>query len=66
MVQAMKQAGIHPAVIFAFEKTGLLVTAENQSLLPDKDLAEWAAAIDEYEALQAGEEMSEGDEDDLF
>ena len=66
MVEAMKKAGLHPALIYAFEKTGLLVTEENQHLLPEKDLAEWEAAIDEYEALQAGEEMSDGDENELF
>ena len=59
MVEAMKKAGLHPALIYAFEKTGLLVTEENQHLLPEKDLAEWEAAIDEYEARQAGKEISE-------
>ena len=66
MVEAMKKAGLDPALIYAFEKTGLLVTEENQHLLPEKDLAEWEAAIDEYEALQAGEEISDGDENELF
>ena len=66
MVEAMKKAGLDPALIYAFEKTGLLVTEENQDLLPDKDVAEWAAAIEEYEAMQAGKEISEGDENELF
>ena len=44
----LKEVGI--ADDYAFEKTGLLVTEENQHLLPEKDLAEWEAAIDEYEA----------------
>jgi hypothetical protein len=35
--------------IFAFEKTGLLVTDLIQHLLPDYDLAEWDAAIEDYE-----------------
>ncbi len=49
-VQAMKKAGIDPAFIYAYEKTGgLLVTEQNMHLLSDKDLAEWQAAIDEYE-----------------
>jgi SEC-C motif len=50
MVEAMKKAGIDPAFIYAFEKTGLLVTEENQHLLPESALAEWQAAIEEYEA----------------
>ncbi len=66
MVEAMKKAGIHPPLIYAFEKTGLLVTEENQHLLPEKDLAEWEAAINEYETLQAGEKISDGDENELF
>jgi len=49
MVQAMKLANIDPAKIYAFEKTGRLVTEENQNVLTEADLAEWEAAIDEYE-----------------
>ncbi len=52
-VQAMHKAGIDPAIIYAYEKTGgLLVTEANRHLIPDKDLAEWQAAIDEYRARQ--------------
>jgi hypothetical protein len=47
--QAMKQAGIDPALIYAYEKTGRLITEDNQHLLSDADLAEWNAAIEEYE-----------------
>jgi hypothetical protein len=50
MVEDMKRAGLDPAIIYAFEKTGLLVTEQNQHLIPEKDLAEWDAAIREYEA----------------
>jgi hypothetical protein len=49
-VEAMKEAGIDPAIIFAYEKTGRLVTESNQNLLSDADLDEWQAAIEEYEA----------------
>ncbi len=49
MVQAMKAAGLDPAIIYAYEQTGLLVTEQNQHLIPDKDLDEWDAAIAEYE-----------------
>ncbi|HYT95012.1 MAG TPA: SEC-C metal-binding domain-containing protein [Gemmataceae bacterium] len=55
MVQAMKKAGLNPAFIYAFEKTGgLLVTEANQHLIPEKDLAAWDAAIREYEAKHGG------------
>jgi hypothetical protein len=49
IVQAMKAAGLDPAIIYAYEQTGLLVTEQNQHLIPDKDLDEWAAAIREYQ-----------------
>ncbi len=49
MVEEMKGAGLDPAFIYAFEKTGLLVTQQNQHLISDEDLAEWDAALEEYE-----------------
>lgn len=50
MVKAMKEAGLDPAFIYAFEQTGgLLVTEQNKHLISDKDLEEWDAAIREYE-----------------
>ena len=49
MVEDMKAAGMDPAFIYAFEKTGLLVSEQNQHLISDEDLAEWDAAIEEYE-----------------
>jgi hypothetical protein len=48
LVEDMKEAGLDPAFIFAFEKTGLLVSEQNQHLIPEKDLENWRAAIDEY------------------
>jgi hypothetical protein len=49
LVEDMKAAGIDPAIIYAFEKTGLLVTEQNQHLIPEKRLDEWDAAVREYE-----------------
>ncbi len=49
MVEDLQAAGMDPAFIYAFEKTGLLVTEQNQHLISDEDLAEWDAAIEEYE-----------------
>ncbi len=66
MVEAMKKAGLDPAIIYAFEKTGLLVTEENQHLLSEKDLAEWEAAIDAYEAHQGSEKLPEEDGNEWF
>jgi hypothetical protein len=51
MVEVMTKVGIRPELIYAYIKTrGLMVTAENVDLIPDKDLAEWQAAIDEFRA----------------
>lgn len=50
IVKTMKEAGTRPEIIYAFEKTGRLVTADNRNLLTDRDLAEWDAAVDEYRA----------------
>ena len=66
MVQAMEQAGLHPAFVYAFEKTGLIVTEQNQNLLPEKDLAEWEAAIREYEDRQDEEEPPDDEENEYF
>jgi len=59
MVELMKEAGVNPAVIHALEKTGRLVTEENQHLLTDAELDEWNAAIEEYEAEHGSEEPPE-------
>ena len=45
----MKAAGLDPAFIYAFEKTGLLVTEQNQHLISEKDLDDCEATIGEYE-----------------
>jgi hypothetical protein len=52
MVKAMNAAGIRPSLIYAWNKTGLLVTEENRHLIPEADLEEWQAAIEEYGRLQ--------------
>ena len=60
MVEAMKQAGLDPAIVYAFEKTGLLVTEANERLISDKDRAEWETAVKEYRIKQ-WEESGEKD-----
>jgi len=55
-VQDMRRARLAPELVYAFEKTGLLVTDMNQDLIPEKDLEEWDAAIEEYfDKLDNGE-----------
>ncbi len=51
VVEAMKAAGIDPAKIHAYRRTGMLVTSENLGQWSAEDLDEWQAALDEYSAL---------------
>jgi len=52
LLTAMTQAGLAPELIHAIQRTGRFVTEENSSLLSEEALAEWQAAIEEYEHLQ--------------
>ena len=65
MVEGMKQAGLDPAIIYAFEQTGLLVTEANEHLISDVDRAEWEAAVLKYRAKH-GDESAEDDENEWF
>ncbi len=48
-VEAMKKADVDPAIIHAYEETGLMLSEKNENLVPESDVAEWEAAIDAYE-----------------
>jgi hypothetical protein len=50
IVRAMQETGVHPGYIYAFEKTGLLLTVENRHAMPTKDVEEFEAAMAEYVA----------------
>ena len=51
VVEAMVQADIDPAKIYAYTKTGVMPTTENQDKMLPEDIEAWNAAIDEYERL---------------
>jgi hypothetical protein len=51
MNEALSAAGIDPALVYAYNKTGLLVSEDNLHLLSDEDLAEWQQAVDEAEQM---------------
>ena len=59
IIEAMRKSGIDPAIIYAVEQTGRIVSEANQHLLSDKQLDEWNAAIEEYEAKHGSEEPPE-------
>jgi hypothetical protein len=48
MVQAMEKAGINPAIIYAFQETGLMLTEENLDLFTQIDIDLWQSKIEEY------------------
>ncbi len=48
MMAVFKRAGTPPHVVYAAQKTGRIVTVENQHLLSEDELAEWNAAVEEY------------------
>lgn len=57
-LKAMKAAGSPEPLVYAYKKTGRIVTAKNKNLLTPHELAEWNSAIDEYyERDGSGEEI---------
>lgn len=51
-VEAMVTAGVNPRPIYAFHRTGLLVTEQNVERLTPQGRREWRAAIEEHDRLQ--------------
>jgi len=49
VINSLRKAGIREALIYAYEKTGMMVTEQNKHLWSDEDMAEWDAAWEEYE-----------------
>lgn len=45
---AMKAAGVDPAIIHAFEETGMMVTEENMDAFSQTDLDLWHSKIEEF------------------
>lgn len=48
MLLVLREANVRPEIIYAYQKTGRLVTEENAKLLGEHELAEWNGAVDEY------------------
>lgn len=51
MLNALLQANSRPEFVYAFKKTGRLVTESNQHLLTRAELKEWKDAVNEYRRL---------------
>ena len=50
----MAEVGADPAIVYAFQKTGVYVCEENERRLSKRKLAAWRGAIDEYHNALAG------------
>jgi len=48
LVHAMADVGADPALVYAFQKTGVYVSDENEKRLPKKKLKAFDGAVDEY------------------
>lgn len=51
MTSTAREAGIDPALIYAMQTTGMMVTEANLDLLSDEDVDEWNEAVDRYRRL---------------
>ena len=56
MVEDMKKAGIDPALIHAFEETGMLISEGNEDLITDEDMNAWHEAIADYQEKHRAQE----------
>ena len=54
LVQAMVDVGADPAVVYAFQKTGVYICDENEKQLPKESLKAFDGAVDEYFAAVEG------------
>jgi hypothetical protein len=48
MMAVFARAGTPPHIVYAAQKTGRIVTVENQHLLSEDEMAEWNAAVEEF------------------
>jgi hypothetical protein len=56
LLRAAGDSGIDPAIVYAMNKTGRIVTETNLHFLTDAELREWNDAVDEYhQKVEAGE-----------
>jgi hypothetical protein len=53
MCEIMRRTGIDRAFIYAFRKTGRILTTENMRYLTRAELKEWNDAIEEYHVCEA-------------
>ena len=52
LVQAMADADADPALVYAFQKTGVFICEENERRLPASSLKAFEGAVEEYHAAE--------------
>ena len=56
LLQVAGDSGIDPAIVYAMNKTGRMVTEANLEFLTDSELQEWNDAVNEYrQKIESGE-----------
>jgi hypothetical protein len=55
LISAAVKAGIDPGIIYAMNKTGMILVGGKEDHWSEFDLAEWDAAIEEYDSLNSEE-----------
>jgi hypothetical protein len=60
---AMIRAGIHPAIVYAFKKTGIFMTHANVASHSTEDVKLWQDAVEEYQ-VEYGNESEDVKESD--
>ena len=55
LISAAVKAGIDPGIIYAMNKTGMILVGGKEDHWSESDLAEWDAAIEEYDSLNSEE-----------
>jgi hypothetical protein len=63
IVAAMEKAGISPADIYAYRKTGILLTEDNRDKWSQSDIREYEDAYEEYERQPGRGQKLKGKED---
>lgn len=57
-LKAMKAAKSPPSLVYAYRKTGRMVTTRNKNMLTPDELLEWQEAIDEYyDSVESGNDI---------
>src|SRR5262249_36382492 len=50
----LEEAKAHPAIIYAFRKTGMLLEEANEHRATEQEVAAWRAALEEFKKRKAG------------